>query len=164
MGCKQIFCSVSNCFPCIEWKYVSLERRWLLCEILDKSLIQSICSLSFLCLFSYTHSKTHISMTWKYFRYLQWPVRPKRNYSHLVKAFCLIVCLFVCWFYWQLRIRCVAATGKKSILFASLLGEYEYYSYIHASICTICHTICVWTWAYARSTLLQCKHRWHTAN
>lgn len=27
MGCKQIFCSVSNCFPCIEWKYVSLERR-----------------------------------------------------------------------------------------------------------------------------------------
>lgn len=76
----------------------------------------------------------------------------------------LFVWLFVCWFYWQLRIRCVAATGKKSILFASLLGEYEYYSYIHASICTICHTICVWTWAYARSTLLQCKHRWHTAN
>lgn len=77
---------------------------------------------------------------------------------------CLFACLFVCWFYWQLRIRCVAATGKKSILFASLLGEYEYYSYIYASICTMCHTICVWTWAYARSTLLQCKHRWHTAN
>jgi len=34
----------------------------------------------------------------------------------------LFVWLFVCLFYWQLRIRC--CNGKKSILFASLLGEY----------------------------------------